>query len=213
MGLVYFPSFTIKFHQMRVKLLYMDGMVHEIIHVGLCFLMTLTLINNHVHPNFQDIQAEDICISAYRACLHPQETTKSHKFATRISKVLKVPKEEDFVSLLGCKNWGKKNKVADLSPIDFRKQSATDGTQAGSKYYIGFHQGLAAWYDSGPNLQLLVPWVDLSTQGIMIIQGAPWGQECINSRKHGRTWGIIEKGLISCGGIGGVPLDFHEILR
>ncbi len=44
---------------------------------GLCFLMTLTLINNHVHPNFQDIQAEDICISAYRACLHPQETTNS----------------------------------------------------------------------------------------------------------------------------------------
>ena len=37
------------------------------------------------------------------------------------------------------------NKVADLSPIDFRKQAATDG----SKYWLKPGFG----FDSGPNLQ------------------------------------------------------------
>ena len=37
----------------------------------------------------------------------------------------------------------KYHKVADLSPIHFRKQSATDGNY-GSKYW-GFTRGLAAW--------------------------------------------------------------------
>ena len=46
-------------------------------------------------------------------------------------------------------------KVADSSPILFRKQSATDGTKLNLDIEYWWNQGLAAWW-KGPNLQ---PWL------------------------------------------------------
>ena len=58
-------------------------------------------------------------------------------------------------SLFGCliKTLGTRDmfKVADLSPVHFRKQTATDGTKLDLN--IGFHQGLAALIQGPPNLQ------------------------------------------------------------
>ena len=72
-----------------------------------------------------------------------EDCIKPHK-----SKGETCPKKQSYLPCHPRDPGSPSDKVADLSPIHFGKQSATHGTY-GSKYWFpGFG------FDSGPNLQL-----------------------------------------------------------
>ncbi len=104
-------------------------------------------------------------------------------------------------------------EVADLSPIQFGKQPATDGTKPGSKYW--WNQGLAAWFraKSTTLLPIPVPGTAMTSRNFDSNKSGNGNVEPTESFEKPRKWTCRppKKGTISKGTVYLPTIDLYEI--